>query len=494
MLSERQLEKFLALFEGRMQAVTEEYLERMGKHIRDIGGLSAGDVDRLVQMKRVNANLEYIKRRIAKASGKSIRDIEKLFKAVAESDYRFMESVFGEDHTPTVKSNKPLERIIKAQLKVTAQAFKNLSQTTILSEGYRNAVDVAVQTVQAGLSDYQSAIRKTFKAAAREGLRVQYPNSGLTRRLDSAIRQNVLDGVRSLNQDVLRQVGKDFGADGVEISAHALCAQDHLPYQGRQFAQKDFDRLQNTLDRPFGMWNCKHTVFPIIIGISEPAHSESELQMYAMNSNEEITIGGRTMTRYEWTQHQRKLETAVRYQKDIAVAAKAAGDMIARREAQANINRINAEYDRISKAAGLIPRHDRMSVAGFTRVKTVDQLKNASKPAIINMPDVKVIRSVGAKSLNDDILDLITGERFYIVPGTTISNVQVFAGKGVRKPYEKAYIYADDLGGNVEDWQHVKGKALIDYYGEERLAEIHWSRCENIGDVDRFIKRWLDED
>ena len=78
------------------------------------------------------------------------------------------------------------------------------------------------------------------------------------------------------------------------------------------------------------------------------------------------------MTRYEWTQHQRKLETAVRYEKDIAVAAKAAGDMIARREAQANINRINAEYDRISKAAGLIPRRDRMSVAGFRRVKTVD--------------------------------------------------------------------------------------------------------------------------
>ena len=256
MLSERQLEKFLALFEGRMQAVTEEYLERMGKHIRDIGELSAGDVDRLVQMKRVNANLEYIKRRIAKACGKSIRDIEKLFKAVAESDYRFMESVFSEDHTPEVKSNKPLERIIKAQLKVTAQAFKNLSQTTIMSDGYRNAVDVAVQTVQTGIADYQSAIRKTFKAAAKEGLRVQYPNSGLTRRLDSAVRQNVLDGVRSLNQDVLRQVGKDFGADGVEISAHALCAMDHLPYQGRQFTQKDFDRLQNTLDRPFGMWNC----------------------------------------------------------------------------------------------------------------------------------------------------------------------------------------------------------------------------------------------
>lgn len=124
----------------------------------------------------------------------------------------------------------------------------------------------------------------------------------------------------------------------------------------------------------------------------------------------------------------------------------------------------------------------------------VKRLPKQPKPDIIKLSDIKVIKAVGAKSINDDVMDLITGERFYLVPGTTIKNVEVFAGKGVRKPYEKAYKYADALGGNVEDWQHVKGKGLINYYGEERLAEIHWSRCAGIGDVDRFVKRWLDED
>lgn len=379
MLSERQLQNLLKAFDKRMQGVTDEYLTRMGEHIRDIGKLSDSDINRLVQMKRLNQNLESIKRAIAKAAGKNIRDIERVFEAVAESDYRFAAATFGEDHTPRVKDNKPLERIIKAQLRITAQEFKNLSQTTILSDAYREAVDVAVQTVQAGLTDYNSAIRKAFKQAAREGLRVEYPNSGLTRRLDTAARQNILDGVRSISQDTLNQAGKEFGADGVEISAHALCALDHLPYQGRQYSNRDFERIQNTLERPFGMWNCKHITFPILMGISQPAHTEEELQSYIRNSNQEITIDGRTMSRYEWTQHQRKLETAIRYQKDIAVAAKASGDMILRRDAQANINRIRAEYSKISAAAGLYEKPERMTVAGFRAVKTADQLKNPPK-------------------------------------------------------------------------------------------------------------------
>ena len=377
MLSERQLEELLAVFERRMQTVTDGYIRRMGEHIRDIGQLSATDVHRLTQMKRVNANIEAIKREIASASDESMADIEAVFRAAAESDQRFAAEVFASDHAPTVKTSviktlsSPLERILKAQLRVTAQEMANLSQTTIVSEAYRRAVDVAVQTVQSGLTDYTSAVRSALKEAAQEGLRVEYP-SGLTRRLDTAVRQNVLDGVRALNQDALKQVGKEYGADGVEISAHALCAEDHLPYQGRQFSTKEFNRLQNLLRRPFGLWNCKHTMFPILLGITEPTHTSEQLEQYRINSTEEITIDDVTRSRYEWTQVQRRIETAIREQKYIANAAKAAGDPVARREAQAAINRLQDEYAKISDAAGLYQQPERMAVAGFRRVKAAE--------------------------------------------------------------------------------------------------------------------------
>lgn len=348
-------------------------------------------------MKRVGLNAKRIKREIAKAANMSVADLDRVFRAVAESDARFAEQWFATDYAPAVKGlpklSKPIERLLKAQLRITAQAFRNLSQTTIETQRYRKAVDEAISAVQSGVTDYNSAIRRAMKTAAQDGLRVKYPNSGMTRRLDSAIRQNVLDGVRAINNDVLRQLGNEYGADGIEISAHALCATDHLPYQGLQFSNRDFEELQNSLGRPFGAWNCKHTMFPIILGVSVPAHDADELRMYRENSAAEIEIDGRTMSRYEWSQEQRRIETAVRAQKDIAIAAKASGDDVARREAQSKINALQDHYEKVSNAAGLDMQRDRMRVAGFRRVKTIDQLKNPAQNGII-ITD----RQIGKKS------------------------------------------------------------------------------------------------
>lgn len=386
MLSERQLEALLERFTARMQGVTDEYLRRMGEHLRDIGTLKPSDVHILTEMKRVGANADAIMEALARAANISVQELAQAFEKIAENDEGFMREWFQRGFKPGVKGpmqrSVVIERILKAQLRITAQEFKNLSQTTILTDSYRKAVDIAVQTVQSGITDYNSAIRSAMKQAAQDGLRVQYPNSGLTRRLDTAVRQNVLDGVRALNHDILQQIGNELGADGVEISAHALCAEDHLPYQGRQYSQKEFDRIQDMLRRPFGMWNCKHTIMPIILGVSEPAYTEEELEDYRRNSSEVIEIDGVSKTRYEWSQQQRRIETAVRYQKDIAVAAKASGDMPLRREAQAKINGLQKHYNRISAAAGLRPEKDRMSVAGFRRVKTVKELKDPQKSGI----------------------------------------------------------------------------------------------------------------
>ncbi len=89
-------------------------------------------------------------------------------------------------------------------------------------------------------------------------------------------------------------------------------------------------------------------------------------------------------------------------------------------------------------------------------------------------------------------MDLETGEHFNLVEGTRLQDVEVFAGKGVKTEFRKAQKYADKYGGKAKDWQHVKGKGTINYYGEERNAELHWVQCEGIGKHDFFIKRWLE--
>ena len=84
---------------------------------------------------------------------------------------------------------------------------------------------------------------------------------------------------------------------------------------------------------------------------------------------------GREYTAYEATQLQRKIETRVRLHKDRANIAKAAGDDLTRRAEQLRINQLKDKYFELSNAFGLPVAKDRMAVAGFRRVKAMENPK-----------------------------------------------------------------------------------------------------------------------
>ena len=72
-----------------------------------------------------------------------------------------------------------------------------------------------------GMTDYESVTRRIINKTVSNGLRVVYA-SGLTRRLDSALKLNLIEGIRRLNSGIREEAGKQFGADGVQIDAHGL--------------------------------------------------------------------------------------------------------------------------------------------------------------------------------------------------------------------------------------------------------------------------------
>lgn len=377
-------ERAAKIFIRRYEALNEEYLEIIGERIRAIGRVSPTDLYRLERMRDIGADMEKLKRKLASETGKSLKELEKLLRQAADAAMKPYNGLMSAE--PYLR-NEIAEAMAAAQYIETARAMVNLSNTTVSSTAYQGLVDRAVSAVQLGTESYQSAIRSVLRGAAWDGLcvvdgtrKVRYA-SGLTRRLDTAARQNVLDGFRALMQRTRDEAGKAFGADGVEISAHMLCAEDHLPYQGRQFSLEAFERLNQTLRRPIakGIWNCSHVAEPIVLGISEPAYTDEELAQYRQSSVEQVTIDGKTKSRYQWTQEQRRLETAIRKEKDCAIAAKAAGDDVLRRQCQQRINDLRKRYDRISKDAGLEVRTDKMAVSGFRAVKTVEQLSDAEK-------------------------------------------------------------------------------------------------------------------
>jgi len=231
--------------------------------------------------------------------------------------------------------------------------------TRPVAEAYREALAQAVAGVNSLGGSYQESIDRMVRLMARNGVRVQY-ESGAVRELYAAVSMNVMDNYRMTMQDARNEVGRSFGADGVEVSAHGMCSNDHMPYQGRMFSNEEFARIQRSLGRPIAQgFNCRHQTFPVILGISRPSHTAEQLREYREKSLRKVEINGRTMTAYEFSQRQRSMETSVRKLKAERMVLKAAGTDV--RSLDDAIAFHVARYEDESRTAGVRTHPERMA-------------------------------------------------------------------------------------------------------------------------------------
>ena len=227
----------------------------------------------------------------------------------------------------------------------------------VFARAYREYIADAVSAMKAGQETYQQAVARITRELAQSGLRVQYPSR--TMELYSAVRMNVMDNYKATMSELRKMQGREFGADGVEITAHAPCAPDHLPYQGKQYTTREYNEIQDELTRDIETGaNCRHRADPIILGISDPAWSDKMREELEKQSTETVTITGsngmtKEMTRYEASQYQRQMERGIRKlseQSYLDPDNKALKD---------RIDRARGDYRRISKEAGLTTRMER---------------------------------------------------------------------------------------------------------------------------------------
>lgn len=499
--TEKRLQKLLDAYDTAMGRLNDQYLRMMGEHIRDIGTMWPSDVHRLQQIRRMNKNLSRLTRRIAVAAERSEADIRRAFEDIAKEDIRMQQKILGvPDAVVSLAANIPLQRILKGQARETAGKMRNLSNTTVVSKYYRDAIDEAVTAVQSGVEDYNTAIRRVIREAGEHGLRVTEEGtrkvdyeSGWSRRLDTAARMNVLDGVRHLNQSIMEEVSRQFGANGVEIDAHMLCAEDHLPYQGGQYSNEEFEEIQDSLDRPFGEWNCRHSWHGIILGVSPPTYTPEQLQQFESYSTERVEIDGITKTRYQWSQEMRRVETAIRRQKDTANLARATGDDKLRLRCQGTILQLNQKYEVLAKKAGLQPEFQRTYVAGFKDAKYTETLtSNANSGTMI--VDGAPIRTLGATSprnpsvINPETglpLDYVIGRKPEYPPDHTMAGYGCKTGRQIDDIDRLVRIY----NASPERWQKEKARYWVyDSYSEERQVELHWYQHPDVGKVEHKIK------
>lgn len=231
-----------------------------------------------------------------------------------------------------------------------------------LRQAYVDIVSTCASAMMRGEADYNRAVADAVRRLGGGGLRVRY-ESGATRELYGAVRMNVMDAYRTAMDAARRVMGEEFGADGYEVSAHAPCAPDHVRFQGRQFTVAGFQALQESLERPIAEgYNCRHMVWPIVLGVSKGAYTANELARMAEESAEAVTFSGLdgnplTMTRYEATQYQRGLEREMRSAKLDAKLAEAAGADPA--PARARSRAVSETYRSMSEAAGIVAKPER---------------------------------------------------------------------------------------------------------------------------------------
>jgi hypothetical protein len=368
------------------EEISIEIAKVIAERIKTIGELSPADIKRLTNsLQYLGADFGKITKLIAKYSDKGQMAVVDALQKAAEGNDEFANIFYSAKGIAahTWHTDPYLHNLVEAMARRTAAEFTNLSgtlaykiddKTITLRQMYTRAIDKAIYEVQSGTVDYHTAMRKTVKQLANN-MRVLQWDSGYTRRLDSHIRQNLIDGIKQLQQEMLNYHGERFGSDGVELSAHAISAPDHVTVQGRQFSNEEFFKMQTGQDfkdvkgneyegfaRPIGQWNCRHVTFPIVIGISEPVYSEEQLKEFAENSKK----------KYDLTQQQRAMETKLRQLKMERLAASASGDELEAKRIQRKINEQQTIYRRFSEKHNLLYDTRRASVESYRRISIKD--------------------------------------------------------------------------------------------------------------------------
>lgn len=399
MLTDKQIADALDLIDSRYHDLITKYLQKVGKTINEIGHLNQSSINLLIQLRRMGVDNQTIERELQKVTKLTKQDIKKLYQKAAQeanTDARF-EYVTKGAEPDSVRWDALVEDIWKQ----TAGAMDNLANATVITDGYRNVIDDAVQAVSMGATDYNSAIREAVRRIGRNGLQVEYEATYLAadgqlkhrrRRLDSAVRQNVLDGIRQVQQRAQELIGEEIGADGVDITAHPNSAPDHEPVQGRRFDLANFQKMQSGQDfedvdgnhyegfeRPITQWRCRHLIFYILLGVTRRMYTDELLESWEVDNQKGCVIDGKHYTNYEATQLMRDLETEIRRQKDTAVLAKASGDDLLRRECQSNINKLTKKYNSVAEAAGLRKQMGKTQVKGFDPVELQKKPETVAK-------------------------------------------------------------------------------------------------------------------
>ena len=404
MLSEEVLERLSEKLVDRVERLNTYLIQKIGNQINTIGTVTPSQLSEVLQSVQYGNDLDEIMNKIAEITDMNVKDIYKIFEEVARKNQLFSKKFYNYKKIKFIPydKNKVLQEQVKAIAKATTDEYINISKTfaymkknskgvkefTSISEIYQKITDEAILSVAQGRESYQIATQKAMREMTNNGLRTVDYATGYSKRADSAVRMNIMDGIRRINREIQEKFGEEFGADGIEVSHHKNAAPDHIDtIDGRQFSKKgdvkikgikykDYDTVNNSLDRHVGELNCYHFPMQIILGVSEPMYSKEQLEADKQANMNGFDFEGKHYTNYEGTQLQRQIETKIRQYKDRQIGAKAINDTDEVYRCQEKIRQLTDKYKELSDLSGLPTKVDRLRVDGYKSIKNINNIDN----------------------------------------------------------------------------------------------------------------------
>lgn len=307
------------------------------------------------------------------------KKLKQLFEDMASEDLEGYKKLYQYRDKP-FKLSDTQYKILNQGLQDTNRLLKNFSNTIAFQskQAYVEAVDSAYMKVASGAFDYGSAIHSACQELANKGITLK-DKLGRNVQLDVAVRRNILTGIQQTANNINRDIEEYLGCDGYEVTAHLGARPSHAEAQGKQYAishntkiSRDYP-LWGDVEGLWGEYNCRHTYFGIILGISEPKYSAKELKEFKEAT---VVFNGKKLPYYEATQKQRQLENAIRKQKRTVQTLEKTN--LDNKLQKGQLAQLQKKYQDFCKETGLEKDYRKLQVAkiGNTTLKQENNYKD----------------------------------------------------------------------------------------------------------------------
>lgn len=367
------------LYRSLQLNIMSDLTERLKANGEEITSAADWQINRLYEL---GVSKDEIDSLIQSTLNVSDDEIDRIYDEVVKSGYARNEELYtgkGKEYIPYAE-NKQLQQLVKAVKNQTKSEYRNITGSlgfavrnadnalsfTPLADFYQRTLDNGFMQIASGAVDYNTVLKRAVKAMTDSGLRTVDYASGWSNRVDVAVRRALMTGfnqvVAKVNEDNAEQLGTEY----FEVSYHRGARPAHQVWQGRVYSKKELETVcgLGTVTGLCGA-NCYHSYSPFMKGIDTPTYSEEELDRMNEEENTPKEYNGRQYTAYEAQQRQRRLETAMRADRQqIELLTQGGADDDTITGAKAKYFQRQDEYVKFSKAMGLPQQWERVTVDG----------------------------------------------------------------------------------------------------------------------------------